>query len=269
VGAAVVVVLTIALDAAGLASADPSGVVAEPETTAGPNPSTVVAIPPSVAGRGFFRGDEATAPETARDRGAANPVTAVVDFEAPERISSLEDPAPGIDPATVPDPDPGPDVGEMDPPAFAIVYEMGGVVDLAPAALPALGVTDAAERADPVAAAATGAGRATRAWWEEPNACGATKAAATAAVVTATPANAVRHAPPPGPPLPPGARAATRWAARTTTVRMAAPTPSRKPAKGPLDSDNPWNSRLNAWRARQSSVSIVPISTPSWSAICW
>ena len=46
------------------------------------------------------------------DRGAANPVTPVVDFEAPERISSLEDPAPGIDPATVPDPEPGPDAGE-------------------------------------------------------------------------------------------------------------------------------------------------------------
>ena len=262
-GAAVVVVLALALDAAGLDSADPSGVVAEAEPTADPDPSTVVATSPTVAGTRLFRGDETIAPETARERGAANPVTAVVDFEAPEMRSSFEDAAPGIDPATVPDPDSGPDVGEMDPPAFAIVCEMDGVVDLAPAALPGLGVRDAKERAAPVAPAATGAGSATRAWWEEPNACGATKAAATAAVATATPANAVRNAPAPDPPLPPGARAATRWAERTTTVRMAAPTPTRKPAKGPLDSDKTRNSRLNAWRARQSNVSIVPISTPS------
>ena len=37
----------------------------------------------------------------------------------------------------------------------------------------------------------------------------------------------------------------------------------------PSTSDTTANSRLRAWRARQSSVSMVPISTPSWSAICW
>jgi hypothetical protein len=159
VGAAVVVVLTIALDAAGLNNADPSCVVAEPEPSADPSPSTVVATPPTVAGTRLFRGDAAIAPETARERGEANPVTAVVGFEAPERRPSLDDAAPGIDPATVPDPDPGSDAGEMDPPSFAIVREMDGVVDLAPDALPALGVMDARERA--VAPASTGAEGAT------------------------------------------------------------------------------------------------------------
>ena len=55
------------------------------------------------------------------------------------------------------------------------------------------------------------------------------KAAATAEV-TANPAKALRKAPP----LAPGCRAATRWAERTTTVRMVAPTPSRNPAKDSL-----------------------------------
>lgn len=159
VGATVVVVLTIALDAAGLNNADPGCVVAEPEPSTDPGPSTVVATPPPVAGSRLFRCDLAIAPETARERGEANPVTAVVGFERPERRSSLEDAAPGIDPATVPDPDPGSDAGEMDPPSFAIVREMDGVVDLVPAALPALGVMDARERA--VASAAIGAESAT------------------------------------------------------------------------------------------------------------
>ncbi len=50
---------------------------------------------------------------------------------------------------------------------------------------------------------------------------------------------------------------------------MSAPVAMRKPAKASFDSDTTANSRLSAWRARQSSVSMVPISTPSWSAICW
>jgi len=165
VGAAVVVVLTIALDAAGIDNDDPSCVVAEPDPTADPSPSTVPATAPAVAGTRLVRGDAANAPGTARERGATNPATAAVDFEAPERRSSLGDPAPVPDPATGPDPAPGPDPGELDPSAVAVavVPEMEGFVDRAPAALPALapGVMDPRESPAPVAPAVEGAGSAT------------------------------------------------------------------------------------------------------------
>jgi hypothetical protein len=161
VGAAVVVVLTIALDAAGIDNDDPSCVVAEPEPTADPSPSTVVATTPAVAGTRLVRGDAANAPETARERGATNPATVAVDFEAPEKRSSLEDAAPGPDP----DPATGPDPGKLDPSAVAVavVPEMEGFVDRASAALPALalGVMDPRESPAPVAPAVAGGGSAT------------------------------------------------------------------------------------------------------------
>ena len=47
-----------------------------------------------------------------------------------------------------------------------------------------------------------------------------------------------------------------------------APAATRNPANASFESATTANSRLSAWRARQSSVSMVPTSTPSWSAIC-
>ncbi len=100
------------------------------------------------------------------------------------------------------------------------------------------------------------------------NACGAMIAAATAAPVTATPATALRR-PPPVAPLLVECTLAALCAARKTVRLMRAPVATRNPANASFDSETTANSRLRAWRARQSSVSIVPISTPSWSAICW
>jgi hypothetical protein len=100
------------------------------------------------------------------------------------------------------------------------------------------------------------------------NACGAMIAAATAAPVTATPATALRS-PPPVAPLLVECTLAALCAARKIVRLMRAPVAMRNPANASFDSETTANSRLRAWRARHSSVSIVPISTPSWSAIWW
>ena len=91
-------------------------------------------------------------------------------------------------------------------------------------------------------------------------ACGVMSAAATAALPKATPATALRS-PPEWPAC--DCTLAPRCAMRKMVRRKSAAPATRKPASASFDSETTANSRFNAWRARHSKVSIVPISTPS------